>query len=69
MANTCECRRCGKPVTYATLRDVPHFPFCSERCKLSDLGKWFSAGYVISSRLDETDDEPYTEKEEGLQEC
>src|SRR2546428_6967368 len=23
------------------------FPFCSERCRLIDLGKWASGGYVI----------------------
>lgn len=26
-----------------------HFPFCSERCRLIDLGKWASGGYVIST--------------------
>jgi endogenous inhibitor of DNA gyrase (YacG/DUF329 family) len=25
------------------------FPFCSERCKVIDLGQWFSDQYVISS--------------------
>lgn len=25
-----------------------NFPFCSERCKLIDLGKWASGAYVIS---------------------
>ena len=25
------------------------FPFCSDRCRLIDLGKWASNGYVISS--------------------
>ena len=25
------------------------FPFCSDRCRLIDLGKWASGGYVISS--------------------
>lgn len=25
------------------------FPFCSERCKLLDLGNWASEKYVISS--------------------
>ncbi len=25
------------------------FPFCSERCRLIDLGKWASGGYVIST--------------------
>ena len=31
------------------LRKDPEFPFCSERCRLIDLGKWASGGYVISS--------------------
>ena len=26
----------------------PEFPFCSERCKLYDLGNWSSEKYVIS---------------------
>jgi hypothetical protein len=25
------------------------FPFCSERCRVIDLGKWASGSYVISS--------------------
>jgi len=35
----------------------PEFPFCSERCRLIDLGKWASGGYVISSPVTDTDDE------------
>ena len=34
------------------LRNEPEFPFCSERCRMIDLGKWASGGYVISSPLD-----------------
>jgi endogenous inhibitor of DNA gyrase (YacG/DUF329 family) len=34
----------------------PDFPFCSERCRLIDLGKWASGGYVISSPLPDTSD-------------
>ena len=30
------------------LRKDPEFPFCSERCRLIDLGKWASGAYVIS---------------------
>ncbi len=25
----------------------PEFPFCSDRCRTIDLGKWASGGYVI----------------------
>ncbi len=28
-----------------------HFPFCSDRCRLLDLGKWASGGYKISSPI------------------
>lgn len=36
-----KCRSCGKELFYNTIRDIPAFPFCSERCKLIDLGSWF----------------------------
>ncbi len=29
----------------------PYMPFCSERCKLIDLGNWASEKYVIHSPL------------------
>lgn len=28
-----------------------YFPFCSDRCRLIDLGKWASGGYRISSPI------------------
>jgi len=39
------------------------FPFCSERCRTIDLGRWASGGYVISTPLSdpETDDSSYPE--------
>jgi endogenous inhibitor of DNA gyrase (YacG/DUF329 family) len=37
------CPICGKPVTLET----PEMPFCSERCRLLDLGNWASEKYVI----------------------
>jgi len=45
------CPTCRKIV----LRDEPDFPFCSERCRLIDLGKWASGGYVISSPVQDSD--------------
>lgn len=35
------------------LRTAAEFPFCSERCRLIDLGKWASGKYVISSAVAE----------------
>jgi endogenous inhibitor of DNA gyrase (YacG/DUF329 family) len=48
------CPICKKEVK----RTNPDFPFCTDRCRLIDLGKWASGGYVISS--------PVTDAEEGI---
>jgi len=43
------------PTCKAKVRSTgPEFPFCSERCRLIDLGKWASGAYVISSPLQDT---------------
>lgn len=34
----------------------PGFPFCSDRCRIIDLGKWASGGYVISSPVTDADE-------------
>jgi endogenous inhibitor of DNA gyrase (YacG/DUF329 family) len=49
---TLRCPTCKKVV----LRTDPEFPFCSERCRLIDLGKWASGGYVISTPISDPDD-------------
>jgi endogenous inhibitor of DNA gyrase (YacG/DUF329 family) len=41
-----KCPTCKKVET--KLGD-PDFPFCSERCRLIDLGAWASEKYVIST--------------------
>ncbi len=33
------------------LLDDPNLPFCSERCRVIDLGKWASGAYRISSPI------------------
>ncbi len=44
------------------------FPFCSNRCRVIDLGKWASGGYVISSPAfnQETGDPELIDELEGL---
>jgi len=32
------------------------FPFCSDRCRTVDLGKWASGAYVVSSPVQDTAD-------------
>ncbi len=39
------CPTCEQLVTATD----PEFPFCSERCRVIDLGKWASGAYRISS--------------------
>lgn len=46
------CPICKKPVK----AKEPDFPFCSERCRLIDLGKWASGAYVIASPVTDIDD-------------
>ena len=46
------CPICRKATDSETSVD---FPFCSERCRLLDLGNWSSEKYVISEpAVDET---------------
>jgi len=33
------------------LKSDENFPFCSDRCRLIDLGKWASGSYVISTPI------------------
>lgn len=40
---TLRCPICKKEVTLHS----PHVPFCSERCRLIDLGKWADEEYRI----------------------
>ncbi len=62
------CPQCTRTVTWP---DSPTYPFCSERCRLIDLGEWASEGYRIpveeladedvwtQSTSLEADEEPY----------
>ena len=35
------------------LKTSEDFPFCSDRCRTIDLGKWASGGYVISTKIND----------------
>ena len=49
-----KCPICKKDVVLGG----PHMPFCSERCRIIDLGNWASGKYVISTPItDETESE------------
>lgn len=40
------CPQCGKEVVWDSQLS-PFRPFCSERCKLIDLGQWAAESYSI----------------------
>jgi len=48
---TYECPTCSKTIQVEKDKDAPFRPFCSERCKLIDLGRWFNGEYKISEPI------------------
>ncbi len=51
------CPICSKAFAVETIDDQPGFPFCSERCKLIDLGRWMDGNYAIpDAPVSEPDD-------------
>lgn len=41
------CPVCSKTYEIASIDDLPSFPFCTERCRMIDLGRWIDGKYVI----------------------
>jgi uncharacterized protein len=64
MAKTVTCPTCGKTVAWTP---ASHWrPFCSERCRLIDLGEWLDEGHRISEPTDEHSwPEPEGEREDS----
>jgi uncharacterized protein len=50
------CPRCGQPAAFS--RQNKWRPFCSERCKMIDLGKWAAEDYRIASKDDKPPETP-----------
>ena len=50
------CRRCGAAMAVDDEVPLPRdFPFCTERCRLIDLGKWFDEEFKVSRAVQEQD--------------
>lgn len=64
MTTLAKCPQCGTPVDLD--EENPYKPFCSERCKLIDLGEWASEGYSIAGKpqpvSSENDQDDFSEK-------
>jgi endogenous inhibitor of DNA gyrase (YacG/DUF329 family) len=57
------CPICKVPVDPATRgRPKSTYPFCSERCKLIDLGRWLGGKYQIPVEDDDLDESPPPER-------
>lgn len=53
-----QCPICRKPVQISD----PFMPFCSDRCRILDLGNWASEKYVISEPVLLEDFQPEDEE-------
>ncbi len=51
MERAIPCPACGKQVPLESEQRPQQAPFCSERCRLIDLGKWAEGRYSISRPL------------------
>jgi uncharacterized protein len=57
------CPTCSKPFEIERLDDLPSFPFCSDRCKLIDLGRWIDGAYAIPGPEAPTPEQPEPDEE------
>lgn len=54
------CPQCGKVIEYSL--ENPYRPFCTERCKMIDLGEWADEKFKIPTK--NLDQETPTEDED-----
>jgi uncharacterized protein len=50
-----KCPTCDKPIEW---QNNPYRPFCSERCRLIDLGAWVNEEYTVPGEQVTIPDEP-----------
>ena len=55
------CVICKRPVP--SLGDTKAASFCSPRCKLVDLARWFDGAYRFAGSMDEADAESFSSSE------
>jgi endogenous inhibitor of DNA gyrase (YacG/DUF329 family) len=53
---TVPCPRCGQPAPFTAAN--PWRPFCTERCRLIDLGNWAAENYRVPETGAKPADEP-----------
>jgi endogenous inhibitor of DNA gyrase (YacG/DUF329 family) len=60
-----KCPTCGKPIEW---KDNPCRPFCSERCRLIDLGGWVNEEYKVPGEQVTIPDQPEMPASPGAEE-
>jgi endogenous inhibitor of DNA gyrase (YacG/DUF329 family) len=58
MPATVKCPTCGRLIEWSD--QFPFRPFCSERCRLIDLGAWLTEKHTIAGEEGEPPQEPET---------
>lgn len=54
---TTQCPICGRAIAGESTAELPYFPFCSERCRTIDLGRWLREDYRLAAPPDTEDEE------------
>ena len=57
-----QCPTCERPVEWS--ENSPWRPFCSERCRLIDLGAWAAEKHAIPGSTVETEEKPRSDEDE-----
>ena len=50
--NPSTCAICGKALPANAAQESSLYPFCSQRCKMIDLSRWFGGEYAVVSKMD-----------------
>jgi len=58
-----KCPNCGKRIEWS---ESEFRPFCSEKCKLLDLGEWIEGNYSVPDESSSLSDEDLQKIEESL---
>ena len=48
MSDREKCRSCGRELDAGAKQDGPWYPFCSQRCRWVDLGRWFDQKHLLA---------------------
>ena len=54
VTGTGRCPTCKRAIS-PEAADAPFRPFCSQRCKMADLGSWLDGAFRISRSISEED--------------